>query len=212
MTTLLALGFPYSTSANAAAQDIVLQEPDLATEPEAVAVVSCDDDGAFHVTTTHTLGKEGHRFFWQLLLTALIFLPASPTIDEQELRAFCRRLEELGFDPSFQERLREMLAPDTSALFLLTSRSVPADALTALGRFGGNLLAAPLAPDIEIRIMNALHETSEFEAVPLDAMVVDEDPPSRRFPRALPKSRPSLDAGGSSGAHETPQDHHPRAR
>ena len=30
MTTLLALGFPYSTSANAAAEDIVLQEPELA--------------------------------------------------------------------------------------------------------------------------------------------------------------------------------------
>ena len=45
MTTLLALGFPYSTSANAAAQDIVLQEPDLATEPDAVAVVSVTTRG-----------------------------------------------------------------------------------------------------------------------------------------------------------------------
>ena len=40
-----------------------------------------------------------------------------------------------------------MLAADTSALFLIATAPVPADALTALGRFGGKLLATSLVAD-----------------------------------------------------------------
>jgi|tagenome__1003787_1003787.scaffolds.fasta_scaffold20949197_4 uncharacterized membrane protein len=147
MTTLLVLGFPYPTTAVAAAQEIALWEPDLAAEPDAVAVVSRDDQGAVHITTNHTLGRPGRPFFWEHLLTALILLPRAgkPGGDELEDRALS--LEALGLDASFQDGVREMLAADTSALFLLTTGPVPADALTALGRFGGKLLATSLSTD-----------------------------------------------------------------
>ncbi len=55
-----------------------------------------------------------------------------------------------------------MLAPDTSALFLLVTEPVPADTLTSLGRFGGRLLAASLVPDVEAGLMRALHPTDGF--------------------------------------------------
>lgn len=165
MTTLLVLGFPYPTTADAAAQDILLQEPELAAAPDGLAVVICDDDGAFHVTTNHTLVERRPLFFWHLLLTALVFLPGSGALDEQDLNELSQRLEGLGLDVPFQDRLREMLAPDRSALFLLATRPVPADALTALGRFGGKLLAASLTPDVEIRLTHALAETKEFATV-----------------------------------------------
>ena len=212
MTTLLALGFPYSTSADAAAQDIALQEPDLATEPDAVAVVSCRHNGAFHVTTTHTLRHEGHRFFWQLLLTALIFLPASRTLTEQDPRPSAGVWRISGSTGPSRRGCARCAAPDTSALFLLTTRSVPADALTALGRFGGKLLAAPLASDIETRLMHAIQEAREFEPVPTEAMLVDEDPSTPAFPRALPKSRSTLDGSDSSCPHDTTQDGRPGTR
>ena len=188
MRTLLVLGFPYSTSADAAAQDILLQEPDLATEPDAVAVVSCDDDGAFHVTTNHTPGDQSRSFFWHLVLTALVFLPGSGTLGEGDLRVFSRRLEALGFDDAFQDRLREMLAPDTSALFLLATQPVPADALAALGRFGGKLLAASLVADIEARISDVLERDQGVLGGP------DEGGPRRR-PVAAPVT------SGGAAAH-----------
>jgi len=146
MTTLLVLGFPYPTTAVAAAQEIVLWEPDLATEPDAVAVVSRDDRGAVHITTTHVLGRARRPFFWEHLLTALILVPADgePGNDPEDAEF---SLEAFGLDPSFQGRVREMLGADTSALFLLASAPVPADALTALGRFGGKLLATSLVTD-----------------------------------------------------------------
>jgi uncharacterized membrane protein len=213
MRTLLVLGFPYSTSADAAAQDILLQEPDLATEPDAVAVVSRDDDGAFHVTTNHSPGEEGRSFFWHLVLTALVFLPGSGTLGEGDLRVFSRRLEALGFDDAFQDRLREMLAPDTSALFLLATQPVPADALTALGRFGGKLLAASLVPDVEAGISDVLSGTRRSAVVPTVPTApapADDQSPAGLSATALPHSRPSPDTepapGGSSRPDETPPD------
>ena len=215
MRTLLVLGFPYSTSADAAAQDILLQEPDLATEPDAVAVVSCDDDGAFHVTTNHTPGEEGRSFFWHLVLTALVFLPGSGRLGDGDLRVFSRRLEALGFDDAFQDRLREMLAPDTSALFLLATQPVPADALTALGRFGGKLLAASLVTDIEAQISDVLSETRGSSVVPTVVALADDPPQASPASTALPHSRSSPDprgsSRGSSGPDETPRDRHPGA-
>ena len=130
-----------------------------------VAVVTRDDGGAFHVTTSHSLAENGPLFFWQILLTALIFLPGSGVLEEHDLDQLSQRLAMLGLDVSFQDRLREMLAPDRSALFLLATQPVPADALTALGRFGGKLVAASLSPDIEVRLTQALVETREFAAV-----------------------------------------------
>jgi len=159
MTTLLVLGFPYSTSANAAAEDIVLQEPELAGAPDAVAVVTRDDGRGLRITTNHTLGTPGRRFFWHLLLTALVLLPEAGTYAEAELGNLSQRLAALGLDAPFQDRLREMLGPDTSALFLLVTEPVPAGTLTSLGRFGGRLLAASLVPDVQSRLVRALHET-----------------------------------------------------
>jgi uncharacterized membrane protein len=147
MTTLLVLGFPYPTTAVAAAQEVALWEPDLAAEPDAVAVVSRDDRGAVHITTNHTLGRPGRPFFWEHLLTALILAPVAGDPGGDDLEDRTPSLAALGLDASFQDRVREMLAADTSALFLLASAPVPADALTALGRFGGQLLATSLVAD-----------------------------------------------------------------
>src|SRR3954467_7051245 len=158
MTTLLAIGFPYPTTASAAAEDVLSLEPDLVCEPDDVAVVTCDDSDAYHVTTNHVTGQDEHPFFWHLLLTALIFVPGSGTLTATELGTFSQRLAALGLQESFQDKLREMLAPQTSMLLLL-AEEVPADALAALARFGGKVLAVSLVPDAEERLVDALRET-----------------------------------------------------
>ena len=170
MTTLLVLGFPYPTSANAAAEDVLLQEPELAGRPDAVAVVTRDDGPGLHITTNHTVGRPGRGFFWHLLVTALVLLPQAGTHTEAELTDLSQRLAALGLDAAFQERLRTMLAPDTSALFLLVTEPVPAGTLTSLGRFGGSLLAASLAPDVEVGLVHALHPIERVLIEPADRL------------------------------------------
>jgi len=165
-TTLLVLGFPFPTSAKAAAEDILLEEPELAGEPEAVAVVTRDDGRGLSITTNHTLGTRGRRFFWHLLITALVLLPESETHAEPDLTEHPQRLAALGLDAPFQDGLRAMLAPNTSALFLLVTEPVPAVTLTSLGRFGGRLLAASLVPDVEAGLVHALHPGNRVSAEP----------------------------------------------
>jgi len=165
MTALLVLGFPYPTSANAAAEDILLQEPELAGEPDAVAVVTRDDERGLHITTNHSVGRRRRRFLWHLLITALVLLPEAETDAEADITGRSQRLAALGLDAPFQDRLRSMLGPETSALFLLVTEPVPAATLTSLGRFGGRLLAASLVPDVEAALMHALP--------PMDGVLVE---------------------------------------
>lgn len=174
MISLLVLGFPYPTTGHAAAQEILLQEPDFAAGPDNVAVVSRDDAGAFHVTTNHTPGGGGRSLLWHLLLTALI-LPEDRAGPAHDLAALSDHWPALGVDGSFGEQVREMLAPDTSALFLLATEPVSPDALTALGRFGGRLLAAPLVPDIDARIANALARATGPATPPRGEMHPDDE-------------------------------------
>ena len=61
-----------------------------------------------------------------------------------------------------------MLAPDTSALFLLVTEPVPAGTLTSLGRFGGRLLAASLVPMSRSGLVRALHPTDGCRMEPAD--------------------------------------------
>src|SRR5215204_76134 len=77
MTTLVAVAFPYETTASAAAEDVRRTALDIVVDAGAVAVVSCDRTGRYHATTNHA-GTDGTRWgvFWILLFTALFFAPS----------------------------------------------------------------------------------------------------------------------------------------
>jgi len=75
----------------------------------------------------------------------------------------------------------------------LASQPVPAEALTALARFGAKPLVASLGPDIEGGIVRVLHDAGGFDTDSRDAKVDGHGSPTSRFPRALPRSRTSLD-------------------
>ena len=162
MTTLVAVGFPYATTASAAAEDLLLLEPDMALNVDAIALISCDDRGQFRVTTNHrSVPAESRGLLWQLLFTALFFVPVSTVLRGQSLQDLDHRIEAAGLSQSFQAKVRELLQPDTSALFLIVADSLPIEAVEALGRFGGRILATPLRADAEGQILRAVYETKE---------------------------------------------------
>lgn len=158
MTTLVAVAFPYATTAAAAAQDILLLEPDMAVDIDSVALISCDDRGQFQVTTHHrSLPGDSHGLFWVSLFTALFFVPVSAVLSSHGTHELQRRMAEAGLSQSFQTMVRALLQPETSALFLIVGGSLPVEALEALGRFGGKVLATPLRDDAETRILHAVY-------------------------------------------------------
>lgn len=191
MPTLLVVGFLYRTTADAAAQDVLGLEPGLAVETDAVVVVSCDEAGALHVTTNHVPGRDERRSFWQMLLAALIFLPRSPALTRADRHDLARRIARLGLDEDFQDRLREMVVPESSALLLLVDGGLPVDALTSLGRFGGRLLSASLVPDAELRIRQVIEdgEPAAWSAPAPPPAAATSGEPGTPDPDLVPPSR-----------------------
>ena len=62
-----------------------------------------------------------------------------------------------GIDRDFQDQVREMLKPGTSALFLILEKATPDKAIAAMSKFGGTVLKSSLSEDAEHELQDALH-------------------------------------------------------
>ena len=156
---LVAVIFPYATTASAAAEHVRQLEGDLAPDSGALAIVSCDNQGDYQVTTHHPGDAEEPRAtFWFLLFNALLFVPSSGTLSDLGRRTLARRLATAGIDLGFQRAVFEDLGPDTSALFLLMDVPPPEEALDVLRRFAGTVHLAHPDPQAEALIARALYD------------------------------------------------------
>jgi len=156
---LVAVMFPYATTASAAAEHVRQLEGDLAADSGDLATVSCADDGTYQVTTNHPGGaQESRATFWFLLFNALLFVPESGTLTDLGRRALARRLAAAGVELAFQRAVLEELGPDTSALFLLTEVPPGGESLDVLRRLGGRVHLAHPNPRAEVLIAGALYD------------------------------------------------------
>jgi len=146
MTRLLAVAFPYETTASAAAEDVRSVALDLVLEADSVAVISRDVAGAFHLTTNHqpAADRPMRGAFWFHLASLLFCGSAGAAAGVSSMR---RGLRDLQIDARFIDRVRELLGPGTSALFLAADEAVPARALQNLIELGGTVVTTPLSPE-----------------------------------------------------------------
>jgi uncharacterized membrane protein len=159
MTTLVAVAFPYETTASAAAEDVQWLALDILVDVDAIAVITCDRTGIFHVTTNHHAATDGATWgiCWLLLFSILFFVPSFDMDGGGDLDPLLRRLERAGIDDAFQDRMRDLLQPGTSALFLALDPAVPAGALEQLTRFGGTVVTSVLTADAESELQRTRH-------------------------------------------------------
>ena len=77
MADLVAIGYPDETTAEAAADEARRLAADLVIEPDAIAVITRDKDGSYHVTTSHHPMTKGASWglFWGFLFGLLFFIP-----------------------------------------------------------------------------------------------------------------------------------------
>jgi uncharacterized membrane protein len=159
MTTLVAIGYPDETTAAAAAEEARRLSKDLIIEPDAIAVIVRDKEGKFHVTTSHhaVTGGATWGMFWGLLFGLLFFVPFFGMAVGAGLGALMGKMTKGAINKEFEERVREMLQPGTSALFLVLERATPDKAVDALSRFGGTVLKSSLSKEAEAELQEALH-------------------------------------------------------
>jgi uncharacterized membrane protein len=159
MADLIAIGYPDETTAAAAAEEVKQLSKDLIIEPDAVAVIVRDSEGKYKVTTSHhpVGGGASWGMFWGLLFGVLFFVPVFGMAVGAGLGALMGKVEKTGIDRQFQDQVRDMVQPGTSALFLVIEKATPDKAVEGLSRFGGTVLKSSLSKDAEHELQDALH-------------------------------------------------------
>src|SRR5690349_10057901 len=124
MATLVAIGYPDETTAAAAADEARQMAKDLIIQPDAIAVITRDKEGKFSVTTNHhaVAGGVSWGMFWGLLFGLLFFVPFLGMAVGAGLGALMGKVTNNAIDKEFEDRVREMLQPGTSALFLVVEQ------------------------------------------------------------------------------------------
>jgi uncharacterized membrane protein len=149
MADLIAIGYPDETTAFAAADEARRLAADLIIQPDAIAVITRDKDGSYHVTTSHHPMTKGASWglFWGFLFGLLFFI----------LGALMGKFAKTSIDRQFQDQVRDMVQPGTSALFLMLEKVTPDKAVEAMSQYGGTVLKTSLSKDDEKELQDALH-------------------------------------------------------
>jgi uncharacterized membrane protein len=155
---LIAIGYPDETTAIQAADEAERLAHELIIQPDAIAAIICNKEGKYKVVTNHHQVAGGATWggFWGLLFGMLFFVPIFGMALGAGFGALMGKLEKSGIDREFQEQVREMLKPGTSALFLVVEKVTPDKAVAALSKFGGTVLKSSLAKETEDELQDAL--------------------------------------------------------
>jgi uncharacterized membrane protein len=159
MADLIAIGYPDMATADAAADEARRLAKDLIIQPDAIAVIVRDDDGSYHVHTTHHLVGGGATWgmFWGFLFGLLFFIPVLGMAIGAGMGALMGKFTKSSIDKQFQEQVRGMIEPGTSALFLMLEKVTPDKAVEAMSKYGGTVLKTSLSKDTEKELQDALH-------------------------------------------------------
>src|SRR5437016_4730571 len=159
MADLIAIGYPDQATAEAAAEEARRLAHDLIIEPDAIAVIVRDNEGKYHVHTSHHPVGSGATWgmFWGLLFGMLFFVPVFGIALGAGFGALMGKITKSGIDKAFQDQVRGMLKPGTSALFLMVEKVTPDKAVEAMSKYGGTVLKTSLSKDGEQELQDALH-------------------------------------------------------
>ena len=159
MATLVAIGYPDETTATAASLEARRLAKDLIIQPDAIATIIRDREGKFHVTTTHHPVGAGATWgmFWGFLFGLLFFVPFFGMAVGAGMGALMGKMTKGAINKEFQDQVRDLVQPGTSALFLVIERATPDKAVEALSQYGGTVLKSSLSKETEAELQEALH-------------------------------------------------------
>jgi uncharacterized membrane protein len=159
MSDLIAIGYPDEATAEAAADEARRLAKDLIIEPDAIAVIVRDQEGKYHVHTSHHPVGTGATWgmFWGLLFGLLFFVPVLGIAIGAGLGALMGKITKTGIDKEFQDQVRGMIQPGNSALFLMVEKVTPDKAIEAMSKYGGTVLKTSLSKEGEKELQDALH-------------------------------------------------------
>ena len=159
MADLIAIGYPDETTADAAADEARRLAQDLIIQPDAIAAIVRSEDGTYHVHTNHHAvgGGAVWGMFWGFLFGLLFFIPVFGMAVGAGMGALMGKFAKTSIDKQFQDQVRGMLQPGSSALFLMVEKVTPDKAVEAMSKYGGRVLKTSLSKEDEKELQDALH-------------------------------------------------------
>ena len=159
MAELVAIGYPDETTATQAADEARRLAQDLIIQPDAIAVIIRDKDGSYRVQTNHHAVGAGATWgmFWGFLFGLLFFIPVFGLAIGAGMGALMGKVAKTSIDKQFQDQVRDMIKPGTSALFLMLEKATPDKAVEAMSKYGGTVLKTSLSKQDEQDLQEALH-------------------------------------------------------
>ena len=159
MAELIAIGYPDETTAELAAAEAGRLAHDLIIQPDAIAVIVRDQEGKYHVHTSHHMVGGGATWgmFWGMLFGLLFFVPVLGMAVGAGMGALMGKITKSGIDKEFQDQVRGKLQPGTSALFLMLEKVTPDKAVEAMSKYGGTVIKTSLSKEGEQELQDALH-------------------------------------------------------
>jgi uncharacterized membrane protein len=160
MATLTAVKFPTAVGADEALQILERLQREEAIRIHDGAVVSWVDGAKKpktrqlnHLAGSGALGGG----FWGLLFGLIFFVPFLGMAVGAGMGALFGHLGKNAIDKQFQDQVRDMLKPGTSALFMVVEKVTPDKAVAALSQFGGTVLKTSLSDEDTQKLQEALH-------------------------------------------------------
>jgi uncharacterized membrane protein len=160
MATLVAIGYPDRGTAEQARATVMQLEQELIIQADQVAAIDRDQEGKYHVHTTHGGASSGGGAvwggFWGFLFGLLFFIPFFGLALGAGMGALFGHFGEKGIDKAFQQQVRDHLQPGTSALFLIIEQATPDKAIAALQQYGGTVIKTSLSDEDTKKLQDAL--------------------------------------------------------
>jgi uncharacterized membrane protein len=159
MADLIAIGYDDTTTAIQAMEEAERLQGDLIIQADAIAAIIRSEDGKLKtITNQHTVGTGTvSGMFWGMLFGLLFFVPFLGMAVGAGMGALMGKVAKSGIDKQFQEQVREMLQPGTSALFMIIEKVTPDKAVEAMSKFGGTVLKTSLSDEATKEINRELH-------------------------------------------------------
>jgi len=168
MATLVAIGYPDRGTAEQARATVMQLEQELIIQADQVAAIDRDEEGKYHVHTTHGGASAGGGAawggFWGFLFGLLFFIPFFGLALGAGMGALFGHFGEKGIDKAFQQQVRDHLQPGTSALFMIIEQATPDKAIAALQQYGGTVIKTSLSDEDTKKLQDALQPPAQATA------------------------------------------------
>jgi uncharacterized membrane protein len=159
MADLIAIGYPDETTALAAMDEAEGLQQELIIQADAVAAIIRNKEGKLRVVTNHHAVGAGATWgmFWGMLFGMLFFVPFLGMAVGAGMGALMGKVTKSAVDKQFEQQVRDMLQPGTSALFMVVEKVTPDKAVAALSKYGGTVLKSSLSNETQRELQEALH-------------------------------------------------------